>query len=160
MQNLAQQLHRLLQKQQLMLTTAESCTGGWVAKIMTDTAGSSASFERGFVTYSNAAKVDMLSVSSHTLANEGAVSEAVVIEMTAGALQHSQADIALAISGIAGPGGGTPEKPVGTVCFAWQKRGETAQCSTHYFAGQRDAVRYSAVQYSLQTLIDFLKLVA
>jgi len=157
MQNLAESLHTLLQKQQLMLTSAESCTGGWVAKIMTDTAGSSASFERGFVTYSNAAKVDMLSVSSNSLERYGAVSEAVVIEMTAGALQHSQADIALAISGIAGPDGGTAEKPVGTVCFAWQKRGEAAQCSTQYFTGDRNAVRASAVRYILKTVANTLK---
>ena len=156
MQYLAEALHSLLYKQQLMLTTAESCTGGWVAKMMTDIAGSSASFDRGFITYSNAAKIEMLSVSPQTLARYGAVSEAIVMEMTAGALQHSQADIALAISGIAGPSGGTAEKPVGTVCFAWQKRGEAAQCSTQCFSGNRDAIRASAVCYILKTVANTL----
>jgi len=157
MANLAQQLQSELQQRNIMLSTAESCTGGWVAKMMTDMAGSSASFDRGFVTYSNAAKMDMLDVSVQSLEREGAVSETVVAEMTTGVLQHSQASIALAISGIAGPGGGTDQKPVGTVCFAWQYKGKPAHTSTQYFNGDREAVRQQAVIYSLQSVLDFLK---
>src|ERR1035437_4219013 len=102
----------------LMLTTAESCTGGWVAQAVTAIAGSSAWFERGFVTYSDAAKQEMLGVSARTLAAHGAVSEQTARKMAIGALAHSHAQVALAITGIAGPDGGSAEKPVGTVCFA------------------------------------------
>jgi nicotinamide-nucleotide amidase len=157
MQIVAQQLHLELQKRGIMLTSAESCTGGWLAKIMTDTAGSSASFDRGFVTYSNAAKMEMLNVSQHCLEHNGAVSEAVVAEMTIGALQHSQASIAVAISGIAGPSGGTDKKPIGTVCFAWQYTQKQAKTSTQYFKGDRDAVRQQAVLYALERLLDYFK---
>ena len=136
-----------------MLATAESCTGGWIAKCCTDMAGSSAWFDRGFITYSNAAKQDMLGVRAETLAQYGAVSEAVVAEMAMGALQHSQAHIAVAVSGIAGPSGGSVEKPVGTVCFAWAVRGGEVTTTTCHFAGDREAVRWQATEYALYGLL-------
>lgn len=137
----------------LALVTAESCTGGWIAQVMTETAGSSAWFERGFVTYSNAAKEDLLDVSPDTLACEGAVSEATVREMVLGALKHSRADVAIAVSGIAGPGGGSAAKPVGTVCLAWCRRGAAAHSETRHFPGDRHAVRRATVIHALQALI-------
>jgi len=133
-----------------MLTTAESCTGGWVAKICTDLPGSSSWFERGFVTYTNEAKQEMLAVSSETLSHYGAVSEPTVKEMAAGALTHSRAQLSLAISGIAGPGGGSAEKPLGTVCFAWASSGGTVSSETLRFDGDRDAVRRQAVGHALK----------
>jgi nicotinamide-nucleotide amidase len=136
----------------LHLVVAESCTGGWLAKVLTDLPGSSDWFDRGYVTYSNAAKQSMLGVSGETLAAHGAVSEATVREMSQGALQESGADLALAVSGIAGPGGGTMEKPVGSVCFAWQRRGSEAQVSRERFVGDREQVRRQSVIYLLQRL--------
>ena len=156
MKSLAIETNTALQKNNMMLATAESCTGGWVAKLMTDIAGSSASFERGFVTYTNAAKHDMLGVSIQTLEQYGAVSEAVVKEMAQGAIQHSLADISLAISGIAGPSGGTTDKPVGTVCFAWNKRDGFINSTTQYFTGGRDAVRQQAVIFALQGVLKLI----
>jgi len=138
------------------LTCAESCTGGYLAQVVTHTAGSSAWFERGFVTYANEAKVDMLGVRPQTLAEHGAVSLQTAAEMASGALAHSRADIALAITGIAGPGGGSPEKPVGTVCFAWCRRGEEPVCERRRFEGDREAVRRQAVVHALQGLADQL----
>ncbi|MEW8508272.1 MAG: CinA family protein [Candidatus Thiodiazotropha sp.] len=134
------------------LVVAESCTGGWLAKILTDLPGSSDWFDRGYVTYSNRAKQAMLGVSSATLQRHGAVSEACVVEMTQGALDESGADVALAISGIAGPGGGTPEKPVGTVCFSWQVKGQDANSKRIRFDGDRNQVRWQAVVHALQQL--------
>ncbi len=119
MTNILQEVSNKLHDNKLTMTAAESCTGGWVAKQITDLDGSSAIFDRGFVTYSNEAKQEMLDVSKITLDEFGAVSEEVVLEMVAGAINHSNADIAVAISGIAGPTGGTELKPVGMVCFAW-----------------------------------------
>lgn len=136
-----------------MLATAESCTGGWIAKCCTDMAGSSAWFDRGFITYSNAAKQDMLGVRAETLAQYGAVSEAVVAEMATGALRHSQAHIAVAVSGIAGPSGGSPEKPVGTVCFAWAMRNGEVLTKTCQFAGGREAVRWQSVVFALNGIL-------
>lgn len=153
---LAQRLAAELMRNGRMLAVAESCTGGWLAKCLTDIAGSSAWFERGFVTYSNAAKREMLGVSAGTLAEHGAVSEAVVREMAQGVLAHSRADVAVAISGIAGPGGGTPDKPVGTVCFAWAARAGFEEVVTRRFDGDRDAVRRHAVRYALERLLDLL----
>jgi nicotinamide-nucleotide amidase len=143
----------LLKRLGWMLTAAESCTGGWVAKVCTDLPGSSGWFERGFVTYTNEAKREMLGVSAETLAANGAVSEATVAEMAAGALQHSRAQVSLAISGIAGPGGETPDKPVGTVCFAWCREGEPAQTERCCFAGEREQVRRQAVQHALNGIV-------
>ena len=136
-----------------MLATAESCTGGWIAKCCTDMAGSSAWFDRGFITYSNAAKQDMLGVRAETLAQYGAVSEAVVAEMATGALRHSQAHIAVAVSGIAGPSGGSVEKPVGTVCFAWAMRNGEVLTKTCQFAGDREAVRWQSVVFALNGIL-------
>lgn len=133
-----------------MLATAESCTGGWVAKACTDLPGSSQWFERGFVTYTNESKQELLGVSADTLARYGAVSELAVREMAAGALARSRAQISLAISGIAGPGGGTPDKPVGTVCFAWALHGGAVSSCTEHFSGEREQVRYQAVLRALR----------
>ena len=151
---LAQQLAAALLRRQQTLAVAESCTGGWVAKVLTDLPGSSRWFDRGFVTYSNAAKQDMLGVSAATLDAAGAVSEATVREMAAGVLRHSPADLALAISGIAGPGGAVQGKPVGTVCFAWATRTGQLQVETRQFAGDREAVRRQAVAHALGRLMD------
>jgi nicotinamide-nucleotide amidase len=153
---LAGRVGGLLLERQRMLATAESCTGGWVAKCLTDIAGSSAWFERGFVTYSNRAKQEMLGVAGATLDGHGAVSEATVGEMARGALARSAADVAVAISGIAGPTGGAPDKPVGTVCFAWLVAGAEPRVATRRFDGDREAVRRQSVVCALQGLIDVL----
>lgn len=149
---LAAELGRCLQASANRLVTAESCTGGWIAKCITDIAGSSAWLERGFVTYSNEAKQEMLGVGADTLAQHGAVSEPVAREMAAGALAHSRATLAVAVSGVAGPGGGTPAKPVGTVCFGWARAGRVAS-ETCRFAGDRDQVRQQSVAHALRVLI-------
>jgi nicotinamide-nucleotide amidase len=145
-----------LRAQGLRLAVAESCTGGWLAKVLTDLAGSSEWFDRGYVTYSNAAKQSMLGVDEATLMTQGAVSEATVAEMTQGVLRESGADLALAVSGIAGPGGGSAAKPVGTVCFAWQRRGDEPQVSRERFDGDREAVRRQSVCYLLARLSEML----
>lgn len=137
----------------MMLAAAESCTGGWVAKVCTDLAGSSCWFERGFVTYTNASKQEMLGVSADTLQRHGAVSEATVAEMARGAVARSHAQISVAISGIAGPDGGSAEKPVGTVCFGWVVEGDKVETESCHFAGDREAVRAQAVLYSLRGLL-------
>ena len=137
------------------LATAESCTGGWVAQCLTAIAGSSAWFDRGFVTYSNQAKVDMLGVPEDVLRDHGAVSEPTALAMVNGVLAHSQADWVLSITGIAGPSGGSPEKPVGTVCFAWGRNGE-AYCSTECFGGSRPEVRAQAVAFAIQQLKNYI----
>lgn len=145
--------HALLGRKS-MLACAESCTGGWVAEAVTAIAGSSQWFERGFVTYSNAAKQELLGVKADTLRRHGAVSEAVVLEMAAGALRHSHAQASLAISGVAGPAGGSADKPVGTVCFAWALRGVAPSAQTRHFAGDREAVRRQSVIHALQGLLE------
>ena len=158
-----------LQRRARRLATAESCTGGWVSQSLTAIAGSSAWFDRGFVTYSNVAKSDMLGVSERSLAEHGAVSEPVALEMACGALQRSRADIALSITGIAGPAGGSAQKPVGTVCFgwAWKALPETAMVNhlqastaaihslvlTLHLSGDRAQVRRQAVLESLSGLL-------
>lgn len=136
------------------ITCAESCTGGGIAKAITDIAGSSAYFDRGFVTYSNAAKHDLLGVASATLEAHGAVSEEVVREMAQGALHAANADLALAVSGIAGPDGGSVEKPVGTVWFSFAGRSGKVLARKVRFDGDRNAVREQAIAYSLQTALD------
>ncbi len=136
-----------------MLATAESCTGGWVAKVCTDLAGSSAWFDRGFVSYSNQAKQDMLGVSAATLESRGAVSEQVVAEMVNGVLAGSRAHWALAISGVAGPGGGSADKPVGTVWFAWGGPAGWRLTQQERFQGDRAAVRRQAVLKALEVLL-------
>jgi len=150
------QLGETLAQQDLMVATAESCTGGWVSQELTAVAGSSAWFERGFVTYSNAAKQEMLAVSADTLAKFGAVSEAVVREMALGALKHSRAQLAVAVSGVAGPGGGSAEKPVGTVCFAWAIQASEVISRSFHFEGDRQAVRQQAVVIAIQGLSDLV----
>lgn len=146
----------LLLARKLMLTTAESCTGGWVATALTSLPGSSRWFERGFVTYSNRSKQEMLGVSAELLEQHGAVSEPVVRAMAEGALHHSHAQLSLAISGIAGPGGGVLDKPVGTVCLAWAAIGLPARSQVKHFPGDRQAVRLQAVQCALQGVLDVL----
>jgi len=139
------------------LVTTESCTGGWIAQVVTHTAGSSAWFDRGFVTYSNDAKIEMLGVDSDTIRHHGAVSLETVAEMAAGALVNSNAMISLAVSGVAGPSGGSSDKPVGTVCFAWCKLGEAPQTERHRFDGDRESVRHQAVVCALEGLLARLK---
>ena len=134
------------------VTTAESCTGGWVAKAITDIAGSSAWFERGFVTYSNEAKSQMIGVKAETLAAHGAVSEPVVVEMAIGALKAARADYAISISGIAGPDGGSDSKPVGTGWFGFASVSGQGITRRECFDGDREAVRRQATVYALQTL--------
>jgi nicotinamide-nucleotide amidase len=155
---LAAQVGGLLKAHGLMLTTAESCTGGGVAQAVTEIAGSSGWFERGFITYSNDAKREMLGVPLDTLLLHGAVSEAVVREMVAGALHYSHAQVALAVSGVAGPSGGTPDKPVGTVWFAWGVKDRTCVSQLHHLAGSRGEIRAQAVRIALQGLVDLLNL--
>ncbi|NMF98340.1 nicotinamide-nucleotide amidohydrolase family protein [Aromatoleum toluolicum] len=135
------------------LACAESCTGGWVAQTVTATAGSSGWFDRGFVTYSNEAKQELLGVAAATLARHGAVSEETVREMVAGTLAHSRARYALAVSGVAGPGGGTAAKPVGMVCLAWGERGGEVRSETVRFAGDRTGIRRQAVIRALAELM-------
>jgi len=139
-----------------VVATAESCTGGWIAKVLTDVPGSSAWFGEGFVTYSNEAKRRRLGVPSGVLSDDGAVSEAAVRAMAAGALKRSGADLAVAVSGIAGPGGGVPGKPVGTVWLCWGiRQGKTVRLMTRLrnFRGDRDAVRRKTVQAALLGLL-------
>ncbi len=143
----------VLSSVEMDLATAESCTGGWVAKVLTDVPGSSIYFDRGFVTYSNQSKNEMLGVREETLLLHGAVSREIVKEMAKGALELSTASMSLAVSGIAGPTGGTENKPVGTVCFAWMIRGDVPVAETMYYEGDRDSIRRQAVIHSLEGVI-------
>jgi nicotinamide-nucleotide amidase len=152
----AQRVAQRLKARGGMIVTAESCTGGWVAQELTAVAGSSVWFERGFVTYSNEAKQEMLGVRPATLATHGAVSEETAVEMAQGALLHSRGTVALAITGIAGPTGGTRQKPVGTVCCAWATKSGRARAETRHFSGDREAVRRQSVDYSLEKLLELL----
>jgi nicotinamide-nucleotide amidase len=141
------------------VATAESCTGGWIAKALTDIAGSSGCFAYGIVSYSNAAKESLLGVDAATLRRHGAVSEAVVREMADGVLERSGADFGVAVSGIAGPGGGSPDKPVGTVWFAWARRTPAApevRVAMRRLTGDRAAVRAQSVVVALEGLKDLL----
>lgn len=156
LEELAARVGAALAQRGWLMASAESCTGGWVAQAMTAIAGSSAWFDRGFVTYSNAAKCDMLGVSVETLTRHGAVSEAVAAEMARGAVAGSQAQIACAISGIAGPSGGSDSKPVGTVCFAWCLAGGEVKCTTRHLSGDRREVRAQAVGIALEGVLDRL----
>ena len=151
---LSEQVGLALKAQGATVTTAESCTGGWIAKALTDIAGSSAWFERGFVTYSNEAKSQMIGVSEVTLLDNGAVSEPVVVEMAIGALRAARATYAVSVSGIAGPDGGSAEKPVGTVWFGVAGSDVRGLSRTMQFEGDRDAVRLQATIFALQTAID------
>ncbi|UTM57825.1 nicotinamide-nucleotide amidase [Photobacterium sp. CCB-ST2H9] len=154
--SLAIQVGQALKDQQWLAVTAESCTGGGVSAAITDIAGSSGWFDRAFVTYSNEAKQDMLGVRADTLTEYGAVSEPVVSQMAQGALTYSRGQISVAISGIAGPDGGTPDKPVGTVCFAWADATGWMLVETCHFDGDRWSVREQAVERALQGILDRL----
>ncbi|WP_027457300.1 CinA family protein [Dechloromonas agitata] len=153
LEELSEQLGARLLERGEWLVTAESCTGGWVAQMVTAIAGSSGWFDRGFVTYSNAAKRDMLGVPETTLDRHGAVSEATARAMAIGALEHSRGDWSVAITGIAGPSGGTPDKPVGTVCFAWAWRAGGCEAQTCHFPGGRTEVRALSVRHALRGLL-------
>ncbi|HEX5539571.1 MAG TPA: nicotinamide-nucleotide amidohydrolase family protein [Methylophilaceae bacterium] len=142
-----------LQKRRWSLALAESCTGGWASEVVTMCKGSSSHFERGFVTYSNVAKTEMLGVSETTLDRFGAVSEETAREMAAGALHRSRAQVTAAITGIAGPDGGTTDKPVGTVCFAWASLDGVFKSATRHFNGDREAVRYQSVKAALEGVL-------
>lgn len=145
-----------LRQHGLMIATAESCTGGWVAKCLTDTAGSSDYFYTGLVPYCNEAKQNLLGVTERSLAEHGAVSEPVVREMVAGTLSTTGAQVAVAVSGVAGPGGGSDEKPVGTVWFAWGRTPTDIECVVEHFSGDRDHIRRQAVLFALQGVRSFL----
>ena len=154
--SLAAQLGEVLKARNLTLALAESCTGGMVSQYITAIAGSSAWFDRGFITYSNAAKVEMLAVSEQTLATFGAVSEQVATEMAAGALKHSHAQVSASITGVAGPSGGSADKPVGTVCFSWVFTDQSSITKTYYLTGSRAEIRAQAVNIALLGLIEIL----
>ena len=142
-----------LKSRKLMLATAESCTGGWIAEAVTMVPGSSEWFERGFVTYTYISQARDARRPGHDARTHGAVSEAVVLEMVQGALARSHAQVAVAVSGVAGPGGGTPEKPVGTVCLAWGAKGAAPRAETRRFPGDREAVRRHSVEHALKGVL-------
>lgn len=146
---LAEQVAADVQQHKLMLVTAESCTGGWIAKTLTDLPGSSAWFDAGVVTYSYEAKEALLGVNPRTLEQTGAVSEETVLEMVSGALARFGAGVAVAVTGIAGPSGGTPDKPVGTVWIGWKRRGGYAHARLFQFEGNREAIRRQSVAAAL-----------
>lgn len=155
-ETLAAELGIALKAHGKMLTLAESCTGGMLASAITSIAGSSAWFDRGFVTYSNAAKIEMLGVSAGTIEQHGAVSLETAAAMAQGALAHSAAQVSASITGIAGPDGGSAQKPVGTVCFAWLGTNIQLQTSTQHFKGDRHAVRQQAAVYIMSELLNAL----
>ena len=154
--HLSEQAGQLLHRHKVLVATAESCTGGWISEAITAVAGSSAWFERGFVTYSNLAKHEMLGVPLDVIETHGAVSEAVVKAMAQGAVEHSKAHLSVAVSGVAGPDGGTADKPVGLVWIAWgQKRGYV-EAQAFQFSGGREQVRHATVAAALEGLIERL----
>ncbi|HEX5768178.1 MAG TPA: CinA family protein [Burkholderiales bacterium] len=155
MDELARRVGERLAASGQRLATAESCTGGWVAQAITAIAGSSDWFDRGFITYSNEAKQEMLGVRADTLARHGAVSEDTAREMVQGALVRSKSTLALAVTGIAGPGGGSPQKPVGMVCFAWASR-QSIRAETKHFSGDRESVRRLSVIHALEGVLKTL----
>ncbi len=156
MEKLSRTIGERLKSAGAVLVTAESCTGGWVAQALTSIAGSSEWFERGFVTYSDDAKRELLGVRAQTLSQHGAVSEETAREMARGALERSRGTLALAVTGIAGPGGGSAAKPVGTVCFAWAGKGGTVRSETCHFSGERESVRRQSVVHVLQGVLKAL----
>jgi nicotinamide-nucleotide amidase len=151
--SLAERVGAELKRRKLMLATAESCTGGWIAEAITMVPGSSDWFERGFVTYTYISKREMLGVKQSTLGRHGAVAEEVVREMAAGAIARSHAQVAVAVSGVAGPSGGTPGKPVGTVCLAWCLKNRKPRSETRHFSGDREAVRRQSVERALRGVL-------
>ena len=156
MNDLARKVGRRLRATGAMLVTAESCTGGWVSEVVTSVSGSSRWFERGFVTYSDAAKRQMLGVNKKTLRKHGAVSQETAREMAKGALKRSRGTIAVAVTGVAGPTGGSAAKPVGTVCFAWAVKDGASRAETRRFSGDRDAVRRQSVEHALRVVLELL----
>lgn len=154
---LAAELGAALAARRMLVATAESCTGGAIAHALTETAGSSAWFDRGFVTYSNEAKEDQLGVTPRALRQHGAVSEAVAREMALGALAHSRSALALAVTGIAGPSGGSDDKPVGTVCFGWALEGGGATTETRHLDGDRRAIRLRAARHALEVALSIVR---
>jgi nicotinamide-nucleotide amidase len=154
---LARRIGARLKERRLKLATAESCTGGWIAQAVTSVSGSSKWFDRGFVTYSDEAKKELLGVRAGTLSRHGAVSRETAKEMAAGALARSRAQVALAVTGVAGPTGGTRKKPVGTVCFAWSVRGRAIESLTRRFSGDRRRVRLQSVIAALHGLLERLE---
>ena len=152
---LATELGATLKARGLVLALAESCTGGMVAQAVTSIAGSSAWFDRAFITYSNQAKIDMLGVNNQTLMQHGAVSEQTAAEMAQGALKFSLAQISASITGIAGPDGGTADKPVGTVCFGFALKNKL-KTSTQHFTGSRESVRQQASIYAITQLLELM----
>ena len=157
LENLSAELGALLQKKNMFFTSAESCTGGLLSQSIVSVPGSSGWFGCSFVTYSNISKHKILGVSKDSLKRFGAVSEEVVTEMVDGAVAKSRADLGVAISGIAGPGGGSPDRPVGTVCIAWKLKDKQAIRSTFLFEGNRNEVRYKTVVKSLEEAIELIK---
>ena len=153
----ASEIGRALVDAGMTLATAESCTGGWVGRVLTAVPGSSNWYERGFVTYSNAAKSEMLGVSVGILTRDGAVSEATARAMAQGTLAHSRAQVADAITGVAGPAGGTADKPVGTVWIAWAREGRDTRVQRFQFKGDREAVRRQSVAVALDGLLTMVK---
>jgi nicotinamide-nucleotide amidase len=153
LEHLAAQLGLALMRNGWRIAVAESCTGGWAAQAMTAVAGSSQWFERGFVTYSNDAKQDLLGVAGKTLVQFGAVSTETAREMAQGVLRHSRAQVAFAITGIAGPTGGSPDKPVGTVCFCWAWPGQEPRLERMLFPGDRRLVRAQSVRHALRKML-------
>jgi nicotinamide-nucleotide amidase len=153
---LALRVGATLKSKGMMMTTAESCTGGWIAQAVTAVPGSSEWFERGFVVYTYISKREMLGVKPETLEQHGAVSQETTREMTAGALARSHAQVAVSVSGTAGPSGGTPQKPVGTVCFGWGVKDGVVQVATQHFTGDREAVRRQAVVFALERVLAVL----
>ncbi|MFA6163939.1 MAG: nicotinamide-nucleotide amidohydrolase family protein [Methylobacter sp.] len=147
---LSEQLGRLLRVNGKKIATAESCTGGWIAQTITEVPGSSAWFDRGFVTYSNPAKVQMLGVKQETLKKFGAVSSETAKEMAIGALVNSDADCAVAVTGVAGPDGGSPEKPVGTVFIAWEYKNGDGRVTRKQFTGNRHQIRAETVKVAIE----------
>tara|TARA_Y100001970_G_scaffold290274_1_gene423348 strand:- start:4042 stop:4536 length:495 start_codon:yes stop_codon:yes gene_type:complete len=156
LQNLSSELGELLINKNYSFTSAESCTGGWVGQVATSVPGSSRWYGVGFITYSNKAKIEILGVSKETLKDKGAVSQEVVEEMVGGAIERSQANLGVAISGVAGPGGGNKNTPVGTVCMAW-KLNDTIYTSTELFNGNRSEVRYKTVEKAYKRAIYILE---
>ena len=154
---LAQQVGEALKARGFVLATAESCTGGWIGEAVTAVPGSSQWYERGFITYTNVAKREMLGVTADTLEKFGAVSEQTVKAMVSGALARSHAQVAVAVSGVAGPSGGTPAKPVGTVCIAWGLSAGGPTAETRHFAGDREAVRKLSVERALEGVLELIR---
>ena len=155
MDELARALGEQLKRARAILVTAESCTGGWAAQVVTSVAGSSDWFDHGYVTYSNDAKRELLGVRAETLSKHGAVSEETAREMAQGALARGRGTVALAITGVAGPAGGSATKPVGTVCFAWATK-QGARMETKHFSGDRESVRRQSVIHALQGVMQTL----